>query len=338
MKLALDILGSDKGPGELLKGLNLALNEDGLLEKVFIVGDEAVAKAQLANPEDPRIEYVHTQTVIGMDEHPAVAYRQKKDASITLATKLVKEKKADAIVSAGSTGAQLAAGLFELGRIKGVKRPAIAVPLPKLTGGHVLLLDAGANTEVDETNLLHFAQMGHVCYNILYNKSSFPRIALINNGTEETKGPELMQKSYQLLKEQKNLNFIGFTEGKHLLDNSVDVLVTDGFTGNVVLKTLEGLGKGVFSTLKSEIKTSKRYLLGAFMLKPLFTSLYNKLDAKKVGGAPLLGVNGISIVCHGDSNAEALYNGILTAKKCCDEQIIEKIAKQIDVLNSGDDK
>lgn len=337
MKIAIDAIGGDYAPKEIILGVNRALEEEGLLDTVYLVGDEAAITPFLANPEDPRIHFVQTTTCIDMNEHPAMAYRKKKDASITLASRLVKEGEADAVLSAGSTGAQLVTALFEIGRIKGIQRPAIAVSMPKFKSGHVLMLDAGANTEVDEINLIQFAHMGHICYPILHATTGAPRLALINNGTEPAKGTELMQKSYQTLMAQENLNFIGFVEGNHLLDDTTDVLITDGFTGNIILKTLEGMGSGFFRVLKNDIMASQRFKLGALLLKPLFASLKNRMDAKKVGGAPLLGINGISIVCHGNSNAEAIYNGVLIAKRCLDAKLVEQIAGSVTTLKAGDE-
>lgn len=338
MKIAIDALGGDFAPKEIIGGVNRALSEPGLIDLVFLVGDQAMLRPLLQEPDDSRIRYVQTTTCIQMDEHPAIAYRQKKDASITLASRLVKEGEADAVLSAGSTGAQLATALFEIGRIKGIQRPAIAVSLPKFKGGHVLMLDAGANTDVDENNLIHFAEMGRICYHILHPTTKEPRVALINNGTEPTKGTEVVQNTYQQLNNRQHINFAGFVEGNHLLDDTADVLVTDGFTGNIVLKTLEGMGSGFFGVLKEGILASKRFTLGAALLKPLFSQLKDRMDAKKVGGAPLLGINGVSIVCHGNSNAEAIYNGILIAKRCLDAKLVEQIAHSVNTMKSGDDK
>lgn len=327
MRLALDLLGGDRGPEEVVKAANRLLKEK-LVEEIYLVGPKS-SEVFLDQPHDPRISWVETENTILMNDHPAQAYRLKKDASITLASRLVKEGKADALVSCGSTGGQLAAGLFEIGRIKGVSRPAIAAPLPKLNGGYVLLLDAGANTEASDDQLSRFASMGSICYTILYGEGKPPRLGLINNGSEENKGPEQLQGLYQRFSDDPDLHFVGFAEGNDLLGGRFDVLVTDGFTGNIILKTLEGTALGIFRLLKAGIMSKKTYQIGAFLLKPLFKALKNRMDANQVGGAPLLGIQGISVVCHGHSDAEALYHGCLVAKECFEADMVAQIIANI---------
>ena len=263
-----------------------------------------------------------------MDEHPAQAYRQKKNASINVASRLVKDGKADAIVSAGSTGAQLVAGLFEIGRLRGIKRPAIAAPLPTLTGVKVLL-DAGANTEVSVKNIEQFALMGYYFAKVLKKDKQNLKVALINNGSEETKGNTLTQEAYQVLKDNNKIPFYGNLEGSGVLTADVDVLVCDGFTGNVVLKTCEGAAKGMFTALKDAIGSSFRYKLGGLLLKPGLKEIMNKYDPKTVGGSPLLGVNGVSIVCHGNSDRVAFANGIKIAVDCVEQKLVEQIKMNV---------
>lgn len=332
MIIALDAMGGDHAPAEIVRGGMDALVKNAAIDKIIFVGDKEQIQLYVDERSgdgiDPtRYDIYHTVDVIGMDEHPAQAYRQKRDASIAVATRLVKQGKADAIVSAGSTGAQMVTGLFELGRINGIKRPAIAVLLPNLKG-FSLLVDAGANTEVDAQNLLQFAMMGNI-YMKLFKQDPHPKVALINNGSEEAKGSSLTQSAYALFKEQKLFHFIGHIEGREITSGEADVMVTDGFTGNVILKTLEGFGRNIFSLLKSEINTSLRYKLGALLLKPALYQLKNKLDAKKVGGAPLLGVQGVDIICHGNSDRHAIYYGIQAACDCVNSGLIENIKKSL---------
>ncbi len=328
MIIAVDAMGGDFAPEQIVKGACQAIS-DRLVDKIILVGDEQQILKHADDSTMSHVEIVHTDESIFMDEHPATAYRKKKNASITLATRLVKEGRADAVVSAGSTGAQMVAALFELGRIKGIKRPAIGVLLPTFSG-YKLLVDAGANTDVDPENLLQFATMGNIYMSFI--KKGTPNIAIINNGTEETKGNQLTQKAYALFSEQDLFHFIGHIEGRDIMSGEADVLVCDGFTGNIVLKVLEGFGLSIFEGLKKEVGGSLQYRLGGLLLKPALRNMKNKLDPKKVGGAPLLGVHGISVVCHGNSDAEALYHGIGVAKECVQHRLIDKIA---DVINQS---
>lgn len=326
MKIALDAMGGDHAPQEIILGGLQALKEYNYIEKLYLVGQldkiEAVL-AEQSSVDRSKIELVEATEVIEMEDHPANAYRRKKDASITVATRLVKEGKADAVVSAGSTGGQMVAALFGLGRIKGVKRPAIGCVIPTMTGGK-LLVDSGANTNVDVENLVQFAQMGSIymqCVGGIEN----PKVGLINNGTEETKGSELTQAAYQELKALDTINFIGNIEGRDVPAGAADVMACDGFTGNVVLKTMEGMAKVILTMLKDEVKSSLRCTVGAGLMKPALHGLKRKMDYAEYGGAPLLGVNGVSIVCHGSSKAKAIYKAIDIAYHCCESNFVEKI-------------
>lgn len=334
MKIALDVMGSDHGVRELIEGALIAKNNLDELEKIYLVGSKDEILSCLKEHPMDKLEIVHTDEYIEMSESPSEAYRKKKNASITLATRLVKSGEADAVISAGSTGAQLASGLFELGRIKGIKRPAIGVYLPTLKG-QKLLLDAGANTSVTEEILYQFAIMGTQYYQIV-NHVAFPRVGLISNGTEENKGNDLTKNTFKLLKDSKVINFWGNVEGKDISSGLVDVYVCDGFTGNVVLKTMEGLGKDIFKKLKNLINSSIRYKLGAFLLKPAFKELMNELNPNRVGGAPLLGINGVSVVCHGSSNKEAIASAFNIALACVNSNLIEKIQYNVEMGNKND--
>ena len=322
MKIALDAMGGDHAPLEIVKGAVLAAEQYDKIEKIFLVGNKDILE-KIPECAHDKLEIVPASEVIEMDEHPAQAYRRKKDASITVATALVKDGKADAVVSAGSTGAQLAAAMFGLGRIKGVKRPAIASFVPTLQGGK-LLVDAGANTNVDVTNLVQFAQMGSVYMECMQNIAS-PKVGLINNGAEETKGTELTQAAYQELKVAPGINFYGNIEGRDITAGICDVMVCDGFTGNVILKTMEGMGKGIVTMLKEELMSTARTKMGAVLAKPALANLKKRMDYSDYGGAPLLGVNGVSIVCHGSSNAKAVSNGIKAAMVGAESGFVQKI-------------
>lgn len=324
MIIAIDAMGGDHAPQEMVAGACTALKNNSNIEKMILVGDQTQIEKLIDKDVSDRIEILHTEEIIDMDEHPAQAYRQKKDASICVASRLVKEGKADAVVSAGSTGAQLVTGLFEIGRLRGVKRPAIAATLPTLTGIKVLV-DAGANTEVNVKNLEQFALMGYYFAKALKKDKKDIQVALVNNGSEETKGNTLTQEAYQVLKNNPKIPFVGNIEGNNVLTSNVDVLVCDGFTGNIVLKTCEGAAKGLFKALKETIETSTRFKLGALLLKPGLKAIMEKYNSKAVGGSPLLGLNGISIVCHGNSDREAFANGIKLAAQCVDSRLVEQI-------------
>ena len=330
MKIALDAMGGDYAPKEMIQGAVDALEKDPFLEKIYLVGQRAAIEAELVqhnNVPREKLQIVEATEVIEMGDHPATAYRKKKDASITVATRLVKAGEADAVVSAGSTGGQMVAALFELGRIKGIKRPAIGCVLPSLDGGK-LLVDAGANTNVDIENLVQFARMGSIYMHSVVGITS-PKVGLINNGAEETKGSDLTQAVYQELKQQEDLNFIGNIEGRNIPAGVADVMVCDGFTGNVILKTMEGLGKAIFTMLQEEILASTRAKMGALLMKPALRGLKHKMDYAEYGGAPLFGVDGISIVCHGSSKAKAICKAMEVAYHCHESNFVEKIKGNI---------
>ena len=329
MKLALDAMGGDYAPQEIVLGGLDALSQYDFMEKLYLVGKRDAIEAVLKEAEKnqkidyTKLEIVEASEVIEMDDHPATAYRRKKDASITVATRLVKEGTADAVVSAGSTGGQMVSALFGLGRIKGVNRPAIGCIIPTYEGGK-LLVDAGANTNVDENNLVQFAQMGSIYMNCVMGMEN-PRVGLINNGSEETKGSELTQAVYQRLKEMPDLNFVGNLEGRDVPFGRADVMTCDGFTGNVVLKTMEGMAKVIMEMLQEEVYASTRGKVGGMLLKPSLRNLKKKMDYAEYGGAPLLGVNGVSVVCHGSSKARAIFKAIEVANTCCESRFVEKI-------------
>lgn len=323
MKIAVDAMGGDHAPAEIVKGAVKAAKAWPDTE-IILVGRKDEITVHISDKDIPNISFYECSEVIEMDEHPAAAIKKKKDASIVVATRLVKEGRADALVSAGSTGAQMAAALLGLGRIKGINRPAICTVLPTLQGGK-LLLDVGANPDAKPENLLQYAMMGSIyAESILGIKD--PKVALLNIGSEEGKGNELTQAAYELLK-SSSLNFIGNIEGRDIPYGNIDVVVCDAFVGNIVLKTFEGLSSALFQLIKEKITATTSRKIGAMLVKPGLKEIAKQLDYAEYGGAPLLGVNGTSIICHGSSKEKAIYNAIRVAKECLNEKIIERIAE-----------
>lgn len=309
MRIAVDVMGGDYAPGEMIAGaVEWAKNSE---DKLLLVGNEEIIKNELQAytyaPE--RIEIIAASQVVDMNESPATALRKKKDASIFVATRLVKENQADAVISCGSTGAQLAAAIFILGRLETIDRPPIVAAVPNSKGSFSLLADVGANVDCKAQQLLQFALLGNAYASILMDLDS-PRVALLNNGAEEGKGNSLAVESYQLLKASRKLNFVGNIEGRDLFDGKADVIVCDGFTGNILLKSLEGLA--LFS---AQVCSQELGHLPEF---------FTKFDYTRVGGAPLLGVDGVSIVCHGSSKREAVFNGIKIAVECLAKEMVNR--------------
>ncbi len=308
MRIAIDVMGSDYGPSELIKGALgwLATEEN---SHINLVGPRATIEAELKKHEYDvtKVSVTAASQVIEMDESPALALRRKKDASIVVATKLVKEGEADALVSCGSTGAQMAAAIFILGRMAGIERPPIITSIPRGNDEYSLLIDVGANVDCKAKQMLQFAILGKVYAQKVMGIEN-PRISLLNNGQEESKGNNLTIETYNFLKEQKGLNFIGNIEGRDLFSSKTDVIVCDGFTGNIVLKTVEGLAAFMAENILKEGGT--------------LPEIFKKLDYTQVGGAPLLGVEGISVVCHGSSKSNAVHNAINVAKQCYINNIV----------------
>lgn len=329
MRIAVDAMGGDFAPLEIVKGaVEAALRHKDT--EIILVGDEkAITSLNIKLPEN--ISLKHAGDVITMHEQPALALRRKPDASIAVATKMVRNKEADAVVSAGSTGAQMAAALLLLGRIKGVERPAIVTIYPTFNGGK-LILDVGANTDCTPNMLIQFAHMGSIyAENVLAFAN--PRVALLNNGEEEGKGSPLTKETYKLLKEE-SINFIGNLEGREIIQGNYEVLVCDGFVGNVVLKLSEGLASGIMNMLKEEFSKTILTKMGAALVMPGLKKMKSMLDYAEYGGAPLLGVKGVSIICHGSSHAKAIKNAIRVAEDCVRNDFVSKTENII----SGDDK
>ncbi|MDA9275765.1 phosphate acyltransferase PlsX [Acidimicrobiia bacterium] len=317
--IAVDAMGGDSAPEEIVKG---AIKAKNLGIDVILSGDKNLIEPFLNNTKIP---IVHYPEVISMDENPARAIRSKKNSSIVGAMQLVKDKKASAVFSAGSTGASLVAAIAVLGKIKGVIRPAIASVLPSVNQD-IVLLDSGASLDVKPKVLLQFAAMGSKFAEVIFDLPS-PRIGLLNNGEEASKGRDLEKSTYKLLKSSK-LNFIGNIEGKDFASDSADVFVTDGFTGNIVLKTMEGTAKLQQSMIKKSLKGN----LFKPLLLPVNKALQpvrDRLDPDKTNGAYLLGVNGIVTIAHGASSSEAVMNSIIFSSKTVEKGFISKFAETI---------
>jgi phosphate acyltransferase len=336
-RVALDAMGGDNAPGEIVLGAIQAAQEQGI--GVWLVGPEETLRAELARHDTTGLdlEIVHTDEVIGMDEHPAEAVRSRRRNTMTLCHELVRDGKALGAVSAGNSGAMMASALLTLRRIKGVDRPALGAVLPAANGARTLVLDVGANTDSKPEYLAQFALMGSA-----YMRSAFgverPRVGLLANGEEESKGDQLVQEAHQLLKATASaagLNFIGNVEGRDLFSGSVDVVVCDGFVGNVVLKLSEGISKMILGTIRKELTAGPISSVGALLAKPAFDRVRKQMDYEEYGGAPLLGVNGVSIISHGRSGAKAIKNAIRVAIQAADAHMPEMIAKGLQSMSQG---
>jgi phosphate acyltransferase len=327
MKLAIDAMGGDFAPQNIVAGAVEALHDNNHIDHLHLVGDRERIEAELhtLGVSDSRIEIVHATQVIEMDDPPAQSVRHKKDSSMSRAIDLVKSGKADAIVSAGNTGALLTASHLKLRTLAGVDRPGLAVLLPAPQNVFVLM-DAGANLEPSPANLVQYAIMGS-----LYSKQILgykrPRVAVLSIGTEEMKGNELTLEAHRLLKET-DLNFVGNIDGHDLFDNKADVIVTDAFVGNAVLKACESTARLISSWLKDEIKKNPLRMFGAFLASGAFKSLKRKADPDEYGGAVLLGINGICVKAHGASSPKAVKNAMRVATEFVECQFNEHIVQE----------
>lgn len=310
----MDAMGGDFAPFEIVKGAQQAAAENPDLELILVGQKEKIKSSRFA--------IIDARQTIGMDESPVAAVREKKDASINVALEAVKTGKADAVVSAGNTGAFMAAALFKLGRIPGVERPAIATIFPSRTG-RVLCLDMGANSDNRPQHLKQFAEMGSLyAEHVMHVKS--PRIGLLNIGEEPEKGNELTLASYPLLKASP-INFIGMIEAKEIISGKVDVVVCDGFTGNLILKFGESVSSFIIDLLKAELLKNPITWLASILLLPSILGIKKKVDYNEFGGAPILGVNGVCIKAHGRSKAKAIKNAIRVAAEAVREKMVENI-------------
>lgn len=325
MKIVIDAMGGDKAPYEIVKGGVDALNKYNDLKIVFC-GDKGAVEKILKNLkyDVDRVELIHTSEVIKNDEMPTRAIREKKDSSLVVAFDILKEDKdVVGLISAGSTGAILAGGFLKIGRLKGASRPSLAPFLPTQKGGNVLVVDCGANMDAKPINLCHFAIMGSEYYKEMFGVEK-PRVALLNVGTESHKGDELTLAAYSLLK-KLDINFVGSMEARDLMSGNYDVVVTDGFSGNVLLKATEGALKTLLQEIKKEIKSSFLAKLGGlFLIKP-FKNLKKKYDFDVYGGAPLLGCKKLIIKSHGSSKARSIEASVREIVKLSDRKLNEKI-------------
>ena len=320
MKLALDAMGGDLAPRAIVRGVLWVLAETADDVKFILVGQPEAIEAELNGRESSRISIHPATQIVSMHESASRVIKTKPDSSIVQGIKLVKDKKADAFISAGNTGAVMSTSILSFGRIPGVKRPALGAYIPTLTGGKIIC-DVGANPDVKPFHMLQFAIMAsHYLTHV--EKIKNPPIGLINIGTESNKGSDLYQKTYALL-DQELVNFVGNVEGRHLLDCEARVLVCDGFVGNTILKFAEGWLKTFSDEIKNRIGNRKRYLLGTLLLKPVFSSIKKHFDYEEYGGTPLLGVNGLSIICHGSSSEKAIKNSIMVAISCVEKNLID---------------
>jgi phosphate acyltransferase len=326
MNVVIDAMGGDFGPEITVAGALQAIEEFDV--NVILTGKKEMIQRELdrLGKSGDSLKIVHCSEVVDNNDKPSVALRQKKDSSMAVAFQMVKNGEADAVISAGNTGALLAGGLFMLGRIKGISRPALAVPFPT-PKGISLLIDAGANAECKPHHLVDFALMGK-CYMQTMTKIQEPTIRLVNVGIEAEKGNELTKASYELLM-NSDLAFDGNIEARDIPAGAANVIVCDGFTGNIILKLYEGVAQTFGDVLKQELMRTLTRKAGAFLVKPGLKALKKQFDYAEYGGVPFLGVNGLLIKAHGSSNAKAIKNAIRQAKSSHDHQLVEHIKNQL---------
>lgn len=332
IRIAVDAMGGDHAPQEIVQGSLLAASLPDI--EIILVGQEEVVRKEIAAASEttPRnIEVVDAREVIEMDDTAIAPLRRKRNSSVRVCANLVAEGRADAFVSAGHTGATWTSARMVMGMVDGVSRPALATVLPSAKG-QTLLLDVGANVETKPQHLREFAVMGHFYAQMIFGIEA-PRIGLISIGEEEGKGNDLTKETFRVLKET-GLNFIGNAEGRDIYNGNADVVVCDGFTGNVVLKASEALGEMVLKSLKAEAMKNIMTKIGGKLLKPALMSLRKRMDYSEYGGAPLLGVKGGCIVCHGRSNAKAIKNAIRVAHDFASNHIDVKIQEKVKDLHS----
>jgi len=328
MKIALDAMGGDFGPPNLVAGAVMALQEYPHINKLYLVGDSAKIGSELKKHEcnDSRIDIVHSTQVVEMSDTAWSAVRRKKDSSVSRAVDLVKRGQADAIVSAGHTGAAVAASMIKLRTLPGIDRPGIAAVLPTEFNVFVLI-DAGANIDARPEQLLQYAFMGTVySRHVLGYKN--PTVGLVSLGEEDVKGNEMTKEVFKMLK-KSSLNFAGNIEGRHLFEDPVEVVVCDGFVGNVILKTCESISVAIFQWLKHELMRTKMRKVGAFLARNAFDTIKGKTNYEEYGGSPLLGVNGICIIAHGASTPLAIKNALRVAAESIEQQVNPHIVDEI---------
>ena len=332
MRIAVDVMGGDHGCGVIIAGVKGALAENKDITTIYLVGNKADIHAALPPRgfRDHRVRIIHASEVVEMEDKPAIALRKKKDSSIARAAELVRDGQADALISLGNTGGIFAAGTFKVGRIPCVDRGCIATVIPRLDGEFVLL-DSGANVECKPLHLAQFAVMGSV-YSREILKRKNPRVGIFSIGSEDSNGNELTLETFKLCK-KLNLNFIGNVEGHDLFKDHVDVVVCDGFVGNIVLKTVESLAVEMFSMLKRELMHSTQRKLGAYLAKGAFHSIRRRMDPELYGGAPLLGLNGLVFKAHASTRERAVTSAIRVTANAVKTHINQIIARDIAAAN-----
>jgi glycerol-3-phosphate acyltransferase PlsX len=328
MRIAVDVMGGDYGCGVVIDGIRLALQAYPQISELHVVGHQGEVEAALkrARFRDGRLRIHHASEVITMEDKPLDAVRKKKDCSMVRAMELVRDGKAEAIISPGNTGALVASATFKLRRLEPVDRPAIVTVMPSGKGEFVLL-DAGANHECKPIHLLQFAIMGSIySRELLHHKK--PRVGILSNGTEETKGTELTREAAKLCR-QADFHFIGYVEGHALFADQVEVVVTDGFTGNIVLKSIESMGKAVVRLLRRELAANPWRKVGATLAQGALQNIKRRMDPEAYGGAPLLGLNGVVIKAHGSAREKAIMNAIRVATETIRQGINETIVTEV---------
>jgi len=326
--IGVDAMGGDLAPQVVIQGALEALRESDAAFDVALIGDEAQVfeAADRLGVRDKLPQVIHAAEVVEMAESAAQSVRKKKDSSISVAARLQKEGQTDALVSAGNTGAVVASALLEMGRIEQIQRPAIATVLPT-PQGNVVILDVGATSDCKPTHLYQFAMMGSIYARLVLGVER-PRVGLLNIGEEAEKGSELYYEAHQLLK-RSPIHFIGNVEGKDIILGTADVVVCDGFVGNVLLKFAESVIPSLATMIKDEINAHPLSMLAGLLLKPAFRRLKGRLDYAEVGGAPLLGVEGTCIIAHGRSNPRAIKNAIRVAARCAEARVADSIREEL---------
>lgn len=332
MRIVVDVMGGDHGTGVVIDGVKLALQAYPHISELHLVGQQAEIEAALkrVDCDDKRLRLHHASEVITMEDRPLDAVRKKKDCSMVRAMELVRDGKAEAVISRGNTGALVASATFKLRRLDPVERPAIATVIPSGQGEFVLL-DAGANHECKPVHLVQFAIMGSVySHGVLGHQK--PRVGILSNGAEETKGNDLTREAARLCR-QTNLNFVGYVEGHDLFADRVDVVVTDGFIGNIILKSIESMGKAIIGLLRRELMATPIRKAGAMLAQGALKSIKRRMDPEAYGGAPLLGLNGTVIKAHGSAREKAIMNAIRVAGETIQHKINDTIAREVAEAN-----
>ncbi|WP_223700267.1 phosphate acyltransferase PlsX [Sutcliffiella deserti] len=326
MKIAIDAMGGDNAPKSIVEGVMKSVEKYSDLT-FTLIGDEKKIRPYLTN--DKNITIIHTEEVISGDEEPVKAVRRKKNSSMVLMAKEVKDGNADACISAGNTGALMTAGLLIVGRIKGIERPALSPTFPTIDGNGFLMLDVGANVDAKPEHLLQYALMGSI-YSEKVRGVKSPRVGLLNVGTEDNKGNELTKAAFELIQKSGAVQFIGNVEARDLLNGVADVVVTDGFTGNVTLKAIEGTALSVFAMLKEALTSDMKSKLAAAVLKPKFKTIKNKMDYSEYGGAALFGLKAPVVKAHGSSDATAVFNSIRQTREMLQTGMVDAISKTME--------